>query len=160
MVRPVTRARRTSHTIRPRRAAGDEGSRLLGGIGRDIKHYLTVPARPGAHNLDRVLPRPGRAAAMFPPRQAVLVNKSLVDRGACTMIHSEAEIFETARSGAESWLAVSYRLEDIRRHTPGRTTPREFCDEAMYLIEASLAMAELGASTGTQEMPRISRHNW
>ena len=69
------------------------------------------------------------------------------------MIHSEAEVFETARSGAESWLAVSYRLEDIRRHTPGRTTPREFCDEAMYLIEASLAMAELGTSTGTQEMP-------
>lgn len=52
-----------------------------------------------------------------------------------------------------SWLAVSYRLEDIRHATRGRTTPREFCEEAQVLIEASLEMAELGRSTGTQEMP-------
>ncbi|QDC08132.1 hypothetical protein FHY55_02240 [Oceanicola sp. D3] len=53
----------------------------------------------------------------------------------------------------EQWLAVSYRLDDIRHATPGRTTPREFCEEAAVLIEASLAMAELGCSTGTREMP-------
>ena len=48
-----------------------------------------------------------------------------------------------------TWLAISYRLEDIRRAIPGRTTPREFCEEAQVLIEASLEIAGLGRSTGT-----------
>ncbi|MBY6049598.1 hypothetical protein [Vannielia litorea] len=65
------------------------------------------------------------------------------------MIHTETE----AHPPAGTWLAVSYRLDDIRHATPGRTTPHEFCEEAMVLIEASLEMADLGHSTGTQEMP-------
>ncbi|SIO21944.1 hypothetical protein [Vannielia litorea] len=68
------------------------------------------------------------------------------------MIHTDTETFEAARP-ADAWLAVSYRLDDIRGATSGRTTPREFCEEAMVLIEASLEMAELGRSTGPQEMP-------
>ena len=67
------------------------------------------------------------------------------------MMMQDHESFTPAPAGA--WLAVSYRLEDIRRATPGRTTPREFCEEAMVLIEASLEIAELGHSTGPQEMP-------
>ncbi|MFY0636265.1 MAG: hypothetical protein JXQ91_20835 [Vannielia sp.] len=68
------------------------------------------------------------------------------------MMHSDSETFKAANP-AGAWLAVSYRLDDIRGATPGRTTAREFCEEAMVLIEASLEMAELGRSTGTQEMP-------
>ena len=66
------------------------------------------------------------------------------------MMMHDSESFDAA---AGAWLAVSYRLDDIRSATPGRTTPREFCEEAMVLIEASLEIAELGRSTGPQEMP-------